>query len=361
MRLVGRDGRHRVRRRLDDRAPDAPARAADGARDRARRRAAARRVPRCSVSATLDGRHGRRPRPLGLPARPRCSRRIAGLRPKASGRIAIDGETLMDTRARALPAARAPAHRLRAAGRLPLSPSRRRAATCASACAAGRREDSSTRPSSILEIDAAARPLSRHPLRRRAPARRPRPRDRDRAPPAAPRRAPRRRGRRSCKERILPYLLRVRDTLQIPFLYVTHNAGEAARRGARGARCCAKAPSSSPGAPARRPARPCPIVDPDARFDNILAGTLDRPAGPGETGALRVGQARFAVPADEAVEPVPVRVYSVAPDDILVSTRPLAGTLGAQRPPGHGHLARGLRSDGAGSASPQPGSSGPRA
>ena len=44
------------------------------------------------------------------------------------------------------------------------------------------------------------------------------------------------------RERILPYLLRVRETLRIPFLYVTHNTGEAAavtsealllRRGAR--------------------------------------------------------------------------------------------------------------------------------
>jgi molybdate transport system ATP-binding protein len=29
------------------------------------------------------------------------------------------------------------------------------------------------------------------------------------------------------KERILPYLLRVRETLRVPLLYVTHNAGEA--------------------------------------------------------------------------------------------------------------------------------------
>ena len=30
------------------------------------------------------------------------------------------------------------------------------------------------------------------------------------------------------RERILPYLLRVRETLRIPCLYVTHNTGEAA-------------------------------------------------------------------------------------------------------------------------------------
>jgi molybdate transport system ATP-binding protein len=124
------------------------------------------------------------------------------------------------------------------------------------------------------------------------------------------------------RERILPYLLRVRETLRIPFLYVTHNTGEAAvvtsealllRRGAlarqgKTSEVIREMMSSS--------------VDPDARFDNVVAGEIE----PGREGddrqVLRAGAARLVVPAGSSGGRPGRAVYAVAPEDILVSTRP---------------------------------------
>ena len=92
------------------------------------------------------------------------------------------------------------------------------------------------------------------------------------------------------KGKILPYLLRVRDALKIPFLYVTHNAGEA-RALAREALVLREGALVFAGAPDEA-LRSMSLVDPDARFDNILTGTLATVSGRGETGALLVGDAR---------------------------------------------------------------------
>ena len=124
------------------------------------------------------------------------------------------------------------------------------------------------------------------------------------------------------KGKILPYLLRVRDALKIPFLYVTHNAGEA-RALAREALVLREGALVFAGAPDEA-LRSMSLVDPEAGFDNILTGSLATVSGRGETGSLLVGDARFAVPAEEAPRQG-AAVFSVAPDDVLVSTRPLEG------------------------------------
>jgi molybdate transport system ATP-binding protein len=134
------------------------------------------------------------------------------------------------------------------------------------------------------------------------------------------------------KGRILPYLLRVRDALKIPFLYVTHNAGEA-RVVARQALVLREGGVVFAGAP-EEALRSMSLVDPEARFDNILAGTLERSTRTGETGTLLVGQARFAVPAEDAARGGPEAVYSVAPEDVLVSTHPLHGISARNVHPG---------------------------
>jgi molybdate transport system ATP-binding protein len=121
------------------------------------------------------------------------------------------------------------------------------------------------------------------------------------------------------RERILPYLLRVRETLRIPFLYVTHNTGEAAavtsealllRRGALA--------RQGPAIEVIREMM-ASAADPEARYDNVIAGELE----PGRAGDdrlfLRTGEARLVVPGGAR----PGRaVYSVAPEDIFVSTEP---------------------------------------
>ena len=123
--------------------------------------------------------------------------------------------------------------------------------------------------------------------------------------------------------RILPYLLRVRETLGIPFLYVTHNAGEArvvaqaaiVLRG--GVLAFAGTTEAAIGAMS--------MVDPEARFDNILSGDLESSDGSGQTASLKVGASRFSVPAEGGPSGAGRAVYSVDPEDVLVATHPLAG------------------------------------
>jgi molybdate transport system ATP-binding protein len=134
------------------------------------------------------------------------------------------------------------------------------------------------------------------------------------------------------KGKILPYLLRVRDRLQIPFLYVTHNAGEA-RAVAREAIVLREGALTFAGAPDEA-LRSTSLVDPEARFDNILSGTFGVARGVREPTALRVGQSLFAVPADESARPGAGAVFSVAPEDVLVSTRPLEGISARNVHPG---------------------------
>lgn len=122
--------------------------------------------------------------------------------------------------------------------------------------------------------------------------------------------------------RILPYLLRIRDSLHIPFLYVTHNAGEA-RAVAEEALVLRDGAVVYAGAPG--PAMQwISQADPEARFDNILAGALEADDTRG-TGSLRVGEALLAVPLEDSAAAAPVAVYAVAPEDILISSRPLPG------------------------------------
>ncbi len=126
------------------------------------------------------------------------------------------------------------------------------------------------------------------------------------------------------RERILPYLLRVRETLHIPFLYVTHNTGEAAA-------VTSEALLLRRGAVARQGSTAQVIremmttsVDPDARFDNVVAGELEASQAGDDRLFLRAGEARLVVPAPPSGERGGRAVYAVAPEDILVSTRPPA-------------------------------------
>jgi molybdate transport system ATP-binding protein len=133
--------------------------------------------------------------------------------------------------------------------------------------------------------------------------------------------------------RILPYLLRVREALEIPFLYVTHNAGEA-RAAAEAALVLRDGAVAFAGTPEDALAA-MSKEDPEARFDNILAGRLEAGEAAGETGSLAVGEARFAVPLTDETSPSGTdAVFSVAPEDVLVSTHPLAGVSARNVLPG---------------------------
>ena len=126
---------------------------------------------------------------------------------------------------------------------------------------------------------------------------------------------------RELKERILPYLLRVKEALGIPLLYVTHNTGEADAVAEEALLLREGGVELQGPAPAVLRSLTLPEVDPDTRYENILSGTLERGKVPGETAHLRVGQARLVVPSAGAFPSSGSAVFAVSPDDILVSTR----------------------------------------
>ena len=124
------------------------------------------------------------------------------------------------------------------------------------------------------------------------------------------------------KERILPYLLRVRDALRVPFLYVTHNAGEAAAVAGealllRDGAVVAEGPIDSVLS-----AMVVERIDPAARFENVLAGALEPRAAGAETAIFHAAGARLVVPAPTDPGAAGRTVFSVAPEDILVSATP---------------------------------------
>jgi molybdate transport system ATP-binding protein len=126
------------------------------------------------------------------------------------------------------------------------------------------------------------------------------------------------------RERILPYLLRVRETLRIPCLYVTHNTGEAAA--ATSEAILLRRGTLVKQGPTTQVIREmmASSIDPDARFDNVIPGELE----PGREGddrlILRSGQALLVVPPGGAGERAGPAVYAVSPEDILVSSQPPA-------------------------------------
>ena len=125
------------------------------------------------------------------------------------------------------------------------------------------------------------------------------------------------------RDRILPYLLRIQGELRIPFVYVTHNVGEAEALAAeaillRDGRVAALGRSADV-----LRAGTLAAVDPSASFENVFEGIL-------EPLAESPGSARLRLPAGGALyvpvlqgPPTGSAVFGLAPDDILISSVPL--------------------------------------
>ncbi len=149
---------------------------------------------------------------------------LCGLRPKARGRFVLDGETLLDSAAgqKAPPEARRIGYVPQDAGLFPHL-------SAGENVRFGAREDTASAAAAIATLELGAvldRPaasLSGGEKQRvalaRALATRPRLLLLDEPLAALD---------LGLRERILPYLLRVRDEWKVPMLYVTHNPGEAA-------------------------------------------------------------------------------------------------------------------------------------
>ena len=125
------------------------------------------------------------------------------------------------------------------------------------------------------------------------------------------------------KGRILPYLLRVRDGMRIPLLYVTHNAGEAlllAREALllRVGRVEAAGPAQEVLSSRRLAA-----IDPMARFDNVVEGVVEAPEAGGPAGLRLSGGDLLRVPLAGAAGAR--AIFSLAPEDVLLATHPLDG------------------------------------
>jgi len=125
------------------------------------------------------------------------------------------------------------------------------------------------------------------------------------------------------RERILPYLLRVRDQIRIPFLYVTHNAGEAlllAREALllRGGKI--EAHGSVAGVLG---ARRLETLDPEATFDNLVDGLIEPSTREPGTGLLSFRNATPLVVPLAPGTPPGRAVYAVRPEDLFLSARPL--------------------------------------
>jgi molybdate transport system ATP-binding protein len=123
------------------------------------------------------------------------------------------------------------------------------------------------------------------------------------------------------KGRILPYLLRVRDEMGIPLLYVTHNAGEAlilAREALllRAGRVEAAGPAAE-----LLSSRRLAAIDPMARFDNVVEGVVEEAEGGAPARLRLVGGAVLRVPP--AGVPGERAIFSLAPEDVLLASHPL--------------------------------------
>jgi molybdate transport system ATP-binding protein len=136
------------------------------------------------------------------------------------------------------------------------------------------------------------------------------------------------------RERVVPYLLRVRDEAQLPLVYVTHQVGEAQA-------LCSHALVLAAG----RVADVGPIADvlqvgrlraadPGAGFENLIEGTVTAIERGGASArlALTGGEGALVVPA--AGLAVGARAAFVVPaEDILIAIAPLSGISARNRLP----------------------------
>jgi molybdate transport system ATP-binding protein len=127
------------------------------------------------------------------------------------------------------------------------------------------------------------------------------------------------------KERVLPYLVRIRDEWKVPMLYVTHNVGEALALAGhvlllRGRRVEAQGP------PLDLLSSPALTLEAEAGIENLFRGRIvSHDAGGGVSRVELEGGLPLSVPLASARPPGAPVTVAIRAEDVLVSSGPVTG------------------------------------
>jgi molybdate transport system ATP-binding protein len=126
---------------------------------------------------------------------------------------------------------------------------------------------------------------------------------------------------RALRERILPYLLRIRDTERIPIVHVTHHVGEALVLAREvmvlgDGRLVAHGPATSILKEGR-----VTELDPEAVLDNVMKGTITRKDAEGgiATLELEANGLRLAVPAAADLDAGSQATYALPTEELMIA------------------------------------------
>jgi molybdate transport system ATP-binding protein len=126
------------------------------------------------------------------------------------------------------------------------------------------------------------------------------------------------------RERILPWLLRVRDEWQVPILYVTHNVGEALAL-ADEALLLRAGSVEAQGPAASLLTSPVVAREAEAGIENLLQGRVTEHDAAGGVSRVTIeGGAVLAVPLTADPPGAPV-ILAIRAEDVLVATEPVHG------------------------------------
>ena len=159
----------------------------------------------------------------------------------------------------------------------------------------------------------------------------------------------------SLRDRIVPYLLRIRDEWSTPMLYVTHNVGEA-RALAGEVLLLEGGRVEAQGAPLALLATPGLSREARAGIENLLAGEIEGHDPVGGVTRVRLDGGLFVSVSIVPERPVASAVtVAIRAEDVLVATEPVRGlsarnvyeavVRGIERGPGDATLRCALRPD----------------
>jgi molybdate transport system ATP-binding protein len=121
------------------------------------------------------------------------------------------------------------------------------------------------------------------------------------------------------RERILPYLMRVRDEWRVPILYVTHNVGEVLAL-ARRVLLLREGRLEAEGEPLALLGAPGLVQEAEAGVENLLAGrVLSHDEAGGVTTVMVAGGLKVAVPIAPARAPGSAVTLAIRAEDILLA------------------------------------------